>query len=99
MAVNAKTPITVAPQNRGTSYSLHHDLAGHFRMDRAVVGIRSCLGKGVRELFVRVHYLGLEFAVRAHRRMRNVIAVCPCVFGRPRMGWLSVTPPLPGFLS
>ena len=46
-------------------------------MDRAVVGIRSCLGKRVREFFVRVHHLGLEHAVCAHGRMRNVITVCP----------------------
>jgi len=78
MAVNEKAPITVAVQNGGNPYSLHHDLAGHFRVDRAVVGIRSCLGKGVRELFVRVHHLGLEYAVRAHSRMRDVITVCPC---------------------
>ena len=57
--------------------SLHHDLAGHFRMDRAVVGIRSCLGKPVRELFVRVHHFGLEHAVCAHGGMRNAITVCP----------------------
>ena len=56
--------------------SLYHDLAGHFRMDRAEVGIRSRLGKRVRELFVRIHHLGLEQAVCAHGRMRNVITVC-----------------------
>jgi hypothetical protein len=39
MAENEKAPVTVALQNGGgTPYSLHHDLAGHFRMDRAVVG-------------------------------------------------------------
>jgi hypothetical protein len=48
MEVNEKTPITVALQNGGTPYSLHHDRAGHFGMDEAVVGIRSCLGKGVK---------------------------------------------------
>jgi hypothetical protein len=77
MAVNEKAPITVALQNGETPYTLHHDLDGHFRMDRAVVGIRSCLGKGVREFFVRVHHLGLEYAVRAHSCMRDVITVCP----------------------
>jgi hypothetical protein len=49
MAANKKAPITVALQNDGSPYSLHHDLAGDFRMDRAVVGIRSCLGERVRE--------------------------------------------------
>src|ERR1700726_3113868 len=72
-----KAPITVALQNGETPYSLHRDLDGHFRMDRAVVGIRSCLGRGVREFVVRVHHLGLEYAVRAHSRMRDVITVCP----------------------
>jgi hypothetical protein len=86
MAVNEKAPITVALQNGGTPYSLHHDLAGHFRMDRAVVGIYSCLGKRVRELLIRVHHLGLEHAVCAHGRMRNIITVCPgncCSDGYP----------------
>jgi hypothetical protein len=45
MAANKKAPIAVAVQNGGTAYSLHHGLAGHFRMDRAVVGICTCLGK------------------------------------------------------
>jgi hypothetical protein len=77
MAANEKAPITVALQNGGTPHSLHHDLAGHFRMDRAVVGIRSCLGKGVRELLVRVHHPRLEYPVCAHSCMRNVITVYP----------------------
>ena len=77
MAANKKAQTTVALQNGGRPYSLHHDLAGHFRMDGAVVGIRSGLGKRVRELFVRVHHLGLEHAVCAHGGMRNVLTVCP----------------------
>jgi hypothetical protein len=75
MEANKRALITVAAQN--AAYSLHHDLAGHFRMDRAVVGIRSWLVKRVREVLVRVHHLGLEHAVCAHSRMRNVITVCP----------------------
>src|ERR1700758_767324 len=78
MAANEKAPITVALQNGETPYSLHRDLAGHFRMDRAVVGVSSCLGKCVRELFICVHHLGLEYAVCADGCMRNVITVCPC---------------------
>ena len=54
---------------------LHNDCAGHFRMDRAAVGIRSRLGKRLRELFVRVHHLGLKHDICAHGRMRNVITV------------------------
>src|ERR1017187_156722 len=40
--------------------SLHYYLAGHLRVDRAVVGIRSRLGKCVGELFIRIQHLGLE---------------------------------------
>jgi len=40
--------------------SLHHNLAGHFRVDRAVVGIRSRLVKLVGELFVRIPHLDLK---------------------------------------
>ena len=47
--------------------------------DRAVVGIRSRLGKLVGELFVRIHHVGLEHAVCAHRRLGNVLTVCPYV--------------------
>ena len=57
--------------------SLHHDLAGHLWVDRAVVGIRSRLGKRVGEFFIRIQHLGLEHTVCADRRMGNVITVCP----------------------
>ena len=77
MAANKEAPIAVVLQNGGSPYSLHHDLAGHFRMDRAIVWIGSCLGKRLRELFVRIHHLGLEHAVCAHRHMRDVITICP----------------------
>jgi hypothetical protein len=77
MAANKKAQTTVAMQNGGSSYSLHHDLAGHFRMDRAIVWIGSCLGKRLRELFVPIHHLGLEHAACAHGRMRDVITICP----------------------
>ena len=77
MAANKRALITVAAKNGESPYSLHHDLAGHFRMDRAVVGIRSCLGKRIRELFVRVHHLGLEHAVCADHRVGNIITVGP----------------------
>jgi hypothetical protein len=56
---------------------VHHDRAGHLRVDRAVVGIRSRLGKGVGEFFVRIAHLGPEHAVCADHGMRNVIAVGP----------------------
>jgi hypothetical protein len=70
MAANKKAPITVTLQNDGSLYSLHHDLAGHFRMDRAVVGIRSCLGERVREFLVRVHHLGLGCSDGYRDRLR-----------------------------
>src|SRR6266852_3558353 len=57
--------------------SLHHDLAGHLRVDRAEVGIRSRGGKRVGELFVRIPHLGLEHAVCAHHRMGNIITIGP----------------------
>src|SRR3984893_19279926 len=60
-----------------TRVSLHHDLAGHLRVDRAVVGIRSRLGKRVGEFFIRIQHLGLEHTLGADRRMGNVITVCP----------------------
>jgi len=64
-------------RHRRVHVSLHHDLSGHLRMDRAVVGIRSRLGKRVGEFFIRIQHLGLEHAFRADRRMGNVIIVCP----------------------
>src|SRR6266853_5406100 len=56
---------------------LHHDLAGHLRMDRAVVGIGSRLGERVGERFVCIPHLGLEHSICADHRMRNVITVSP----------------------
>src|SRR4029077_3269259 len=58
--------------------SLHHDLASHLRVDRAVIGIRPRLGKCVGERFVCIPHLGLEHAVCAHHRMRNIIMIDPC---------------------
>jgi hypothetical protein len=57
--------------------SLHHDLAGHLWVNRAVVGIRSRLGKRVGEFFVRIQHLGLEHTLGADRGMRDVITVGP----------------------
>ena len=56
--------------------SLHHDLAGHLRMDGAVVGIGSRLGKRVGKLFIRIEHFGLEHTLCADRGMGNVIFVC-----------------------
>jgi hypothetical protein len=57
--------------------SLHHDLARHLWVDRAVVGIRSRLGKRIGEFFIRIQHLGLEHTLRADRRMRDVLTVWP----------------------
>ena len=38
-------------------------------MDRAVVRIRSRLGERVGKFFIRIQHLGLEYALRADRRM------------------------------
>jgi len=54
-------PSPCAPVRRPSS--LHHDLAGHLRVDRAVVGIGSCLGKCVGKLFIRIEHLGLEYTL------------------------------------
>jgi|HubBroStandDraft_6_1064221.scaffolds.fasta_scaffold22311_6 hypothetical protein len=63
--------------HRRVRVSLHHDLAGHLWVYRAVVGIRSRLGKRIGEFFIRIQHLGLEHTLRADRRMRDVITVCP----------------------
>jgi hypothetical protein len=77
MAANKKALITVATHNGGSPYSLRYDLTCHLRVDRAVVGIRSCLGKRIGELFICIYHLGLEHAICADRRMGNVITVYP----------------------
>ncbi len=64
-------------RHRRVHASLHHDLSGHLRMDRAVVGIRSRLGKRVGEFFIRIQHLGLEYTLCTDRRMGDVITVCP----------------------
>jgi len=57
--------------------SLHYDFASHLRVNRAVVRIRSRLGEGVGEFFVRIQHLGLEHTFGAHRRMWDVVTVGP----------------------
>ena len=57
--------------------SLDHDLAGHLGVNRAVVGICPCLRKRIGEFFIRIQHLGLEHALRADRRVRDVVTVCP----------------------
>src|SRR6516162_7392304 len=59
------------------SSSLHYNLAGHLRVNGTEVGKRSGLGKRIRELFVGIQYLGLEHALGADHRVRDVIVVGP----------------------
>src|SRR5215469_14772212 len=57
--------------------SLHNNLAGHLRMNRAKVRITSRLAKGERELLIRVEYFGLEHTLRADHRVGNVVTIGP----------------------
>src|SRR5580700_4262562 len=58
-------------------WSLHYNLAGHLRMDSAVVRICSRLSEGVGEFLIRIQHLGLEQTLCADRRLRNVVTVGP----------------------
>src|ERR1700687_219182 len=58
-------------------HSLHDDLAGHLRVNRAEVWISSRLAEGVRELLIRIEHFGFEDAVCADDRMWNIVAVGP----------------------
>jgi hypothetical protein len=64
-AINASGDVKPFPCHLRVRVSLHYDLAGHFWVNRAVVGIRPRLGKRVGEFFVRIQHLGLEHAVGA----------------------------------
>src|SRR5580704_6827848 len=57
--------------------SLHHYLAGHLRMNRTEVRVGARLGEGERELFVGIHYFGLEDTVCADCCMGDVISISP----------------------
>src|SRR5882757_3303337 len=60
-----------------TGRSLHNHRAGHLGVDGAKVRIRSGFVEGKRELFIGIQHLGLEYFVRAHNRVRNIITICP----------------------
>ena len=53
------------------------DAAGHLRMHRAVVLVRSRLRERERILPIRVDRLRLELACRARNHVRNVVLVLP----------------------
>jgi hypothetical protein len=57
--------------------SLHHNLAGHLRVNRAKVRITSRLAECERELLIRVEYFGLEHTLRTDHRVGNVITIGP----------------------
>src|ERR1700675_3967950 len=57
--------------------SLHDDLAGHLRVNRAEVGVGSCFAESEGKLFVGIQHFGFEHFVRAHHRVGNIVAVGP----------------------
>jgi len=76
-ASNVSGDVKPFPCHLRVRVSLHYDLAGHPRVNRAVVGICSCLGKRVGEFVIGIQHFRLEHTIRADRRMRYVITVCP----------------------
>src|ERR1700691_758607 len=62
-----------------TSLSLHHHGAGHLRVNRTKVRIGSRFREREGELFIRVHYLGLERLriIHADTCMRAIVAFVP----------------------
>src|SRR6202030_4626847 len=64
----------------------HYYLAGHLRVYRAEVSVRSWLGERVRKLLVRIQHLGLEHFVVADHGMRDIVAIGPSHRGSRRNG-------------
>src|SRR5260370_7898204 len=56
---------------------LNDALAGHLRVNREKVRIRSRLAEGEGELLVRIEHFGFEDAVRTDDRVWNVVAIGP----------------------
>src|SRR6266851_3574213 len=73
----ARTTVLMSNGCKVSPHLLRDDFAGHLRMNRAEVRIRSGLAEGERELFIRVEHFGLERTVRADDRMGNVVAIGP----------------------
>src|SRR5258708_9610089 len=73
----ARTTVLMSNGCKVSPHLLRDDFAGHLRMNRAEVRIRSGLAEGERELFIRVEHFGLERSVRADDRMGNVVAIGP----------------------
>ncbi len=57
--------------------SLDDNFPGHLRVDRTEVGIFAGLCKGVRKLLVSIDHFGLEYFLRAHDSVRNVVPIDP----------------------
>src|SRR5258708_35788149 len=57
--------------------SLHHNLAGHFRVNGAKVRITSRLAEGERELLIGVEYFGLEHTLGTDYRVGDVVTIGP----------------------
>src|ERR1700682_4367373 len=75
----AKTTVFMSNGCKVTPHSLHDDFAGHLPMNRAEVRISSRFAEGEGELFVGVEHFGLERLriIRAHYRVRDIVAVGP----------------------
>src|SRR5258708_27657483 len=60
-------------------HSLDDDLAGHLRVNRAEIRIRSRLAEREGELLVRIEHFGLErlWIVRADHRMGHIVSIRP----------------------
>src|SRR6266851_7085497 len=60
-------------------HSLDDGLAGHLRVNRAEIRIRSRLAEREGKLFVRIEHFGLErfWIVRADHRMGNIVSIGP----------------------
>src|SRR5579862_9678994 len=57
--------------------SLHDDLAGHFRMDRAEVLVGAGIWKRERKLLVSIKSFRFELVIHAYDGMRHVVLVDP----------------------
>src|SRR5215471_4544691 len=60
-------------------HSLHHDFAGHLRVNRTEVRISSCFTEREGELLVCIQHFGLKrlWLIRAHHRVGDIVSVDP----------------------
>src|SRR5258708_6495510 len=60
-----------------SSRSLHDDLAGHLRVNRAEIRISPRFAEREGKLLVRIERFGLKHSVTADDRMWNIVAIGP----------------------